>query len=908
MRVGWVAEWRRSVARRCSSETRSFGRCLGRLTRVAADDGSTVIVSGVAGIGKTSLLSVVADEARRRGFGVLSARGADLERTFAFGVVRSLLEPALRRAPDVERARLLSGAAQPAAVALGLDASPGASVDASPALLNAIYWIADGLTRTRPTVMLVDDAHWADGPSLRALAFVAHRIDALALALVLGVRDAEPSADDAAFDAIQAQAVRIPLHGLSADGVRAMLERRLGEVSAATVDAVHLATGGTPFWIEQAAAAAARGAPRPGEAWSEQALTAVVRGRLAGTSAAARAVAKAVAVLGNDPELRHAAALANLEVEEVLGAAGELEAIGIFASSTAIEFAHPSLAEAVVSDTGPHDLSLAHLRAARILRATGAPPERSAGHLLRAAPTGEPENVDDLVAAAADALRRGSPVTATELLVRARAEPPTPDQDRAVRALLGMSDLRLGRFADAAAHLAVAAEDPGADVELVLSLAFARGFAGQAGSLVGQLLDAAARQSDAERRLVLDSLAAYWSWWIPIDERPSIPLPAIAALAGATRGERLALAAHVLHLSCASDLGNAADVACRLLRDGRTASDGAAFTNPAGIGLVTLNAAERYADFDRDIVHVAALAHASAAADAIYLLDLVRLQRYGQCGDLAAVIETSARMARFAAAAPGAGHDMILLAATGWLMDAVLEHEDRGGRPRPGRASPARRLAARARHGCPVPPGAAGTAPACVRAHAEGARRRRVPRRLHRRARRLSIAGEVGPRAPVRSRRRRRRDRRSRGRRGVPRARTGTRGAGAHRGRATRCRAHRSSQRHRAARAGARASRRRPAASRARSCLHRPRPGASTPRTPHRRSRRARARGRSRVCMSSGATARARARRARGSLARARAGWRSAASSRSRRPNGEPPTSRRGLRPIARSPSSCSSR
>ena len=53
-----------------------FQALLGALDRVAADDGSTVIVSGVAGIGKTSLLSVVADEARRRGFGVLSARGA----------------------------------------------------------------------------------------------------------------------------------------------------------------------------------------------------------------------------------------------------------------------------------------------------------------------------------------------------------------------------------------------------------------------------------------------------------------------------------------------------------------------------------------------------------------------------------------------------------------------------------------------------------------------------------------------------------------------------------------------------------------------------------------------------------------------------------------------------------------
>ena len=645
------------------------------LGRAAAGEGSTAVVSGVAGIGKSTLLSAIAHDANERGFQVLRARGADLERTFAFGVVRSLFERALRRAPAQQRARLLSGAASPAAVALGLDPSPEAAVEDSPALLNAIYWLVDGLTRAGPTLLVVDDAHLADAPSLRALAFVAHRVDALALALLLGARDAEPTTDDAALAAIASQAIGVSLQGLSARGVRTMLERVWGTVSPATVDAVHHATGGTPFWVQQTAEVASRGSPRPGEAWSARALTAVVRGRLERTSDAARSVARAVAILGEGPEPRHVAALARLDPDDVLGAAAELAETGMFDPGPRIAFAHPSLAEAVVAGFGPHALSLEHLRAARVTRAAGASPEHVAGHLLRAPPTGDPENVDDLIAAGADALRRGAPGTAAEYLGRALAEPPTPEQDRAARALLGMSDLRLGCFAAASEHLAVAAEDPAVDVELVLALAFARGFAGEAGSLVYQLLEAAATQDDPERRLVLDSLARYWSWWIPLEGRPSIPLPPVATLTGATRGERLALAAYVLHGSCASNLSEAADLACRLLHDGRLARDGAAFTNPAGIGLVVLNAAERYEDFDRDIAHVEARAHASAAADAIYLLDLVRMQRHGQCGDLAASIETAARMARFAAAAPGAGNDLILIAATGWRLDAVLARE-----------------------------------------------------------------------------------------------------------------------------------------------------------------------------------------------------------------------------------------
>src|SRR5688500_9977635 len=81
-----------------------------------AGQGKVLVISGEAGIGKTSLLDTARTEAGRDGgLGVLSARGAELERDFPFGVARQLFEPALARLEESERGRLLEGPAEPAA-------------------------------------------------------------------------------------------------------------------------------------------------------------------------------------------------------------------------------------------------------------------------------------------------------------------------------------------------------------------------------------------------------------------------------------------------------------------------------------------------------------------------------------------------------------------------------------------------------------------------------------------------------------------------------------------------------------------------------------------------------------------------------------------------------------------------
>jgi AAA ATPase domain len=100
-------------------ELERIGRCL---QRAHQGHGGALVVEGPPGIGKTALLAAARDAAGEEGFRVLRARGAELEREFAFGVVRQLVEPVVARASQRERAWLLDG---PPGVAARLLSLPG---------------------------------------------------------------------------------------------------------------------------------------------------------------------------------------------------------------------------------------------------------------------------------------------------------------------------------------------------------------------------------------------------------------------------------------------------------------------------------------------------------------------------------------------------------------------------------------------------------------------------------------------------------------------------------------------------------------------------------------------------------------------------------------------------------------
>ena len=160
------------------------------LANARAGSGGALVIEGPPGIGKSRLL-IEAREAADD-FCVLVARGSDLEQAFPFGIVRQLLEPLLAAADEEQREALLAGAGALAGPVLS-QIQTNAAFEPPLTALHGLYWFtANAAAHGPPLLLLIDDAHWCDSPSLRWLPYVARRADGLRLAMVVTSRSNEP--------------------------------------------------------------------------------------------------------------------------------------------------------------------------------------------------------------------------------------------------------------------------------------------------------------------------------------------------------------------------------------------------------------------------------------------------------------------------------------------------------------------------------------------------------------------------------------------------------------------------------------------------------------------------------------------------------------------------------------------
>lgn len=427
------------------------------LTSAPDGRGFGLVIEGEAGIGKSSLIRVACERARDRGFETLAARGGALERDFGYGVVRQLFEPRMLRASPNERDALLAGAAGLAApiVAGGDVSAAGAagSPDAPFAGQHGLYWLAENLASSQPLLLMVDDAHWADLPSLRFLAYLARRLDGVPAGFLVGVRTGEPGSPTELLDELRGEPLVEVLRPdrLSEAAVGHLIREQISD--AADPDfcrACHVTTGGNPFLLSELVTAVSRGQLGPSaesagrvRELGPDAISRSVFVRLSRLSPEATAVARAVAVLDVDSDVRHVAGLAGLATEVALAAAAELEQAEILVGSRPLAFVHPILRGAVYGDLGAAEREVLHSRAARILEGAGAT-ERAAAHLLLTEPAGDGWVAEALTLAAEAAISRGAPDTAVRLLERALAESPASAPARA-HYLLGTAHQLLGR-------------------------------------------------------------------------------------------------------------------------------------------------------------------------------------------------------------------------------------------------------------------------------------------------------------------------------------------------------------------------------------------------------------------------------------------------------------------------------
>jgi DNA-binding CsgD family transcriptional regulator len=180
------------------------------VSRARAGRSGVLVVRGEAGIGKTAVLEHGRDTGAASGFRVESSIGVAAETQFAFAGLHQLCAPLLDRAdalPDPQRSAL--------GVAFGR--RDGAAPDRFLVGLATLNLLAE-VAEKAPLLCLIDDAQWLDEASAQVLAFVARRLAAERIALVLAARD-QPDGESLAFAGLP----ELRLGGLGEGDARALL-------------------------------------------------------------------------------------------------------------------------------------------------------------------------------------------------------------------------------------------------------------------------------------------------------------------------------------------------------------------------------------------------------------------------------------------------------------------------------------------------------------------------------------------------------------------------------------------------------------------------------------------------------------------------------------------------------------
>ena len=370
-----------------------------------------VLVEGAAGIGKTTLVRRFL--AGGNDHTVLQASGAEGESLLAYGVLSQLISTVQAKAPDVLTALPDTGADP------GKHRNP---LTAGSALLN----LFGELQATGPAalVVVVDDAHWADVPSLQALTFAARRLGVNRVLGILVTRNASDTRLPGALRRVLAshETRQLRLEGLTAANL-CTLSTAYGRQALPPRATARLRahTRGNPLHaralFEQVPMDALSDLQTPLPAPRSYSL--LVLARLARCGDSAQRLVGAASVLGLSAPLHLAAQLAGIidpmpALEEALraGLLGEEPCAGL---GPVAEFPHPLIRAAVYKDLGPARRARLHEQAAGLVNDE----LRALRHRLDAATGPDPRLTNELAALARRRVAAGLWTTSGTLLSQA---------------------------------------------------------------------------------------------------------------------------------------------------------------------------------------------------------------------------------------------------------------------------------------------------------------------------------------------------------------------------------------------------------------------------------------------------------------------------------------------------------
>jgi DNA-binding SARP family transcriptional activator len=371
------------------------------------DRGRRVLaVSGDAGIGKTRIVAEVAAGVHDRGglvlWGASTADTGSAYRPFVEALrplgarAAGTVAPTGPGAPAL--ARLLPEVLPP-----GTAAPTGGTGDDRGALFDAVTDLLARTTAGTPTLVVIDDLHWADPASCALLVHLARAPELAHVRLAVTYRTAEtalphPSAR-ALADLRRLRLVeQLPLAGLDDDATAALVAALAGDRQAEVGDDLYERTEGNPFFVEELVAHGLSHGDRDAGGLPT-AVVDVVESRLAELDPGHRRTLAAAAVLGRSFDTDLLAPTLGVAVADLLDAVdAAVEAHLVVEDAPPVgrfAFAHALIRDGLLEGMTALRRGHLHLAAADALRTLGPPDDllaERAHHLLAAgdlAPDGD---------------------------------------------------------------------------------------------------------------------------------------------------------------------------------------------------------------------------------------------------------------------------------------------------------------------------------------------------------------------------------------------------------------------------------------------------------------------------------------------------------------------------------------
>ncbi len=345
-----------------------------------------VLISGEGGIGKTRVLEEVEREAVLSGFRCLYARPTEAEQRIPLNPLADALAGA-----DLARHLRALGTPWRSVIASLLpvdDAEPIAEVPPirearlSRRLMDALFLLLERIGCDEPTILLLDDLHWADTTTITALQFIQRRWTRGSLGVIAAVRPECIDQSSPATDYINSQhdlpVTRISLSELSNEDARRLVDEVLGPgVDGHIRERICELGNGHPLYVTELCRDYLAGRLQISDAVLGQvtvpvSLQEIFRRRLTLLSSTSIKVAGLLAVRGRPMRLTEIADLTGLPLTKCADCAEELDAIRLVdLSDDRLKVSHELFRSALYQHLSDARRAVLHRSVAEYLASTG---------------------------------------------------------------------------------------------------------------------------------------------------------------------------------------------------------------------------------------------------------------------------------------------------------------------------------------------------------------------------------------------------------------------------------------------------------------------------------------------------------------------------------------------------------